>query len=70
MASLLLYAGQSVLLKLLSEDRVGRWITGKALHRESLKQQSNKISVTWLGERIPFRSRMSISWLNGDNFLD
>lgn len=60
MASLLLHAGQSVLLKLLSEDGNGSWARAKALHRDSLKQQSNKISVTWLGVSIPFEIKSSL----------
>lgn len=43
MASLLLHAGQSVLLKLLSEDRDGRWAREKALHRgesQAIEQQN------------------------------
>lgn len=39
MASLLLHAGQGILLKLLSEVRNGSWVSTKALHW----QQNNKI---------------------------
>lgn len=59
MTSLLLHAGQTVLLKLFFEIRDGSWASRKVLLWDSIKQKSNKISLTWLSEQaFPFRSRV------------